>query len=110
MRITFINLGNLYKFGYPFLLLGFNMSETVRIKKKFNVTIPKNLRKKLEVKVGQLVNVSLDGDVIVLKPLPYDLAEKLEKLIGSLQLEQIKRQAERRIVKESKPSLAKKLR
>lgn len=86
------------------------MTETVRIKKKFNVTIPKSLRKKLEIKVGQLVNMSLHGDTIILKPLPYDPAEKLQELIGSLDLKRIKRQAEKQIVKEAKSSLVRKLR
>lgn len=86
------------------------MSEIVRVKKKFNVTIPKRLRKKLEIKVGQLVNVSLRNDTIVLKPLPYDPAEKLQELIGSLDLKRIKRQAEKQIIKEAKTSLARKLR
>jgi len=87
-----------------------SMIAAVRIKKKFNVTIPKRVRKKLEVKVGQLVQVSIDGDRIVLKPVPYDPSEKLEELIGSLKQEQIKEQSEKLIVKEAKSSLAKKLR
>ncbi len=86
------------------------MTENVKIKKKFNVTIPKSVRKRLEVKVGQLVKVSLDGDRIVLKPLPYDPSERLEKLIGSLKPEQISRQAEKLVLKEAKSSLTKKFR
>ena len=86
------------------------MQETVRIKRKFNVTIPKKVRKKLKLNVGQIVQVSLDGNRIVLKPISYDPSARLEELIGSLQPEQIKHQAEKIIVRESKSTLAKKLR
>jgi len=85
------------------------MSEVVKIKRKYNVTIPKKVRKRLEVKVGQLVQVSLDGDTIVLKPFPKDPSEKLEELIGTVKAQKIKEQAERISVKESKVGLAKKL-
>jgi AbrB family looped-hinge helix DNA binding protein len=85
------------------------MTETVKIKKKFNITIPKKVRKKLELNVGQLVQVNLEGSKIVLKPISIDPSARLEELIGSVKAEQIKQQAEKILLKESKSALAKRL-
>jgi AbrB family looped-hinge helix DNA binding protein len=85
------------------------MYKSVKIKKKYNVTIPKSVRKKFELKIGQLVQVSIEGNKIVLKPLPSDPSGKLEKLIGSLKAEGMKGEAEKIILKEAKLGLARKL-
>jgi len=84
------------------------LQEIVRVKRKFNVTIPKKLRKVLPVHVGQLIEVKLEDDRIILKPISEDPSSKLEELIGKITPESISNQAEE-IVKEAKSSLAKKL-
>ena len=101
-------MGNIYKFGHAFSFR-YTVHEIVKLKKKFNVTIPKSIRKKISVRVGQLMEVGLEDEKIILKPISGDPAERLQELIGSLKAEQIKKQAEKLILKESKSSLAKKL-
>ena len=81
----------------------------VKVKRKFNVTIPKKLRKGLAVKVGQLVEMKLDGDRIILKPIAEDPSRRLDEIMGKLRPEDVARQAEEVIVREAKSSLAKKL-
>jgi len=88
---------------------GGTLQEIVKVKRKFNVTIPKKLRKGLPVKVGQLVEMKLEDDRIVLKPIAEDPSVKLEEIMGKLKPEDIAKEAEEVIVKEAKSSLAKKL-
>lgn len=78
------------------------------MKRKFNVTIPKKLRKVLPIEVGQLIEMKLEEDRIILKPIAEDPSSLLEELIGDIEPESISSQAEE-IVKEAKFSLAKKL-
>jgi len=84
------------------------LQEIVRVKRKFNVTIPKKVRKVLPVHVGQLIEVRLEDDRLILKPISEDPSSRLEDLIGKVTPEMITSQAEV-IVKEAKSSLAKKL-
>jgi len=84
------------------------LQEIVKVKRKFNVTIPKKLRKDLSVKVGQLIEMKLEGDRIILRPIVEDPSNRLEELIGNVSPESLSEQAEA-IVKEAKSSLARKL-
>jgi len=84
------------------------LQEIVRVKRKFNVTIPKKVRKVLPVHVGQLIEVRLEDDRLILKPISEDPSSRLEDLIGKVTPENITSQAEV-IVKEAKSSVAKKL-
>ena len=80
------------------------------MRRKFNVTIPKRLRKKLPLKVGQLIEMDLEGDRIILKPFSQDPYAKLDELMGKVIPKDITRQAEGVIIREAKSTLAKKLR
>lgn len=84
------------------------MQEIVKVKRKFNITIPKRIRKSLPVKVGQLVEMRLEDDRIILKPIAEDPSHRLEELMGNIAPEELQRQAEA-VVKEAGSSLAKKL-
>lgn len=86
------------------------MQSIVKVKRKFNVTIPKKLRKNLPLKVGQMVEMQLEGDNIVLKLVAEDPSARLEELIGRLKPENMTRQAEKAILKEAKSALGSKLR
>lgn len=89
--------------------MGAPLQEIVKVKRKFNVTIPKKLRKNLPVKVGQLVKIKLEDGKLVLKPIAEDPSGRLEEIIGKIRPEDIARQAEEVIVKEAKSRLAKKI-
>jgi AbrB family looped-hinge helix DNA binding protein len=56
------------------------MAEVVTIGKKFIMEIPKEIREKAKLKVGQKVKVVLKGKEIILKPIidPFELATKTE--------------------------------
>ena len=86
------------------------LQSIVKVKRKFNVTIPKRLRNKLPLKVGQLIEMDLEGDRIILKPFSQDPCARLDELMGKIAPKDITRQAERVIVREAKSTLAKKLR
>ena len=45
------------------------MMNLVKIKDKYQITIPEDIRKKVHYEVGELLNISLHGDEIVLKPM-----------------------------------------
>ena len=44
------------------------MSTTVKIREKFQVTIPEDVREKIPLKVGERVEVIVRGDEIVIRP------------------------------------------
>lgn len=44
------------------------MAELVRLREKFQITIPVDLRRQLALHEGDYLEVSLDGDGIVLRP------------------------------------------
>ncbi|MEM2106465.1 MAG: AbrB/MazE/SpoVT family DNA-binding domain-containing protein [Candidatus Bathyarchaeia archaeon] len=85
------------------------MQEIMKVRGKFNVTIPKKLRKSLPIKVGQLIEIKLEDDKLILKPIAEDPPSRLEEIIGKIRPEDIRTQAEETILKEAKSSLAKKI-
>lgn len=48
------------------------MMNLVKIKDKYQITIPEYIRKRMHCEVGELLNVSLHGDEIVLKPMTVE--------------------------------------
>lgn len=50
---------------------------TVRASSKFQIAIPKIIRTKLNIKPGQKLDISEEGGVIVLTPLPPDPVDYL---------------------------------
>ncbi|RLE77584.1 MAG: AbrB family transcriptional regulator [Thermoprotei archaeon] len=58
------------------------MSILVRITRKYQVTIPKEIREKLNLKVGDLLKVELEGDKIVLRPIVKHEERSLERMLN----------------------------
>ena len=48
------------------------MMNLVKIKDKYQITIPEDIRKKAHCEVGELLDISLHGDEIVLKPMTIE--------------------------------------
>jgi len=58
----------------------------VRVKEKYQVTIPKEVRRKLVLRVGDYLEVEVQGSTILLKPKALlDKDEALEKLQAVLE-------------------------
>lgn len=61
----------------------------VKVKDKYQVTIPENIRNKIHCEIGELLDVSVKGSAIVLKPMVVeerysdDELEALEKAFKS---------------------------
>lgn len=61
----------------------------VKIRDKYQITIPEDIREKIYCKVGELLSVTLHGNEIVLKPMVVDEKysneelTKLEKIFKS---------------------------
>jgi len=60
------------------------LTETVRIGKRYTVVIPKEARKKLGLKEGQLSEVRLAGGRLVFIPKASDPFQELSELIGDV--------------------------
>jgi len=68
----------------------------VRVGKKFEVVIPKKIREKIKIERGDLLEVEIEGDKIVLKKIEYDPYEVLKRVIGESYNEEIdEKRAER---------------
>ena len=52
----------------------------VKIRDKYQITIPENVRKKLHCEVGGLLSISLRGSEIVLKPMAIEEKYSEEEL------------------------------
>jgi AbrB family looped-hinge helix DNA binding protein len=66
----------------------------VRVKGKYQVTIPKEVRRKLGLRVGDYLEVEVQGSTILLKPKALlDKDEALEKLRTALEKRREKRVA-----------------
>ena len=57
-------------------------SETIRVGKKYTIVLPKGVRTKLNIKEGDLLNIKIEGDKIVLEPKRSNPFKILEKIIG----------------------------
>ncbi len=60
------------------------MTETVRIGKRYTVVIPKEARKKLGLKEGQLSEVRLEDGRLIFIPKSSDPFQELSELIGDV--------------------------
>ncbi len=57
----------------------------IKVKEKYQVTIPATIRKELSLKIGDVLEAELDGDQIVMKPkMIVDKADSWEKLFEVL--------------------------
>ena len=74
---------SLTKRTYPtYYVVQLIMSILVRITRKYQVTIPKEIREKLNLKVGDLLKVELEGDKIVLRPIVKHEERSLERMLN----------------------------
>lgn len=81
----------------------------MKVKRKFNVTIPKRLRNAIPLRVGQLVEIKLEDDTIIMKPIAEDPSKKLEEILGGIKAEDIAKHSEEVIMGEARSKLAEKL-
>lgn len=58
------------------------MSEELTIGRRYTLVIPKAIRNRLALKEGQKVLIRVEGDRIVLDPLPWDPYKVLEEVVG----------------------------
>ena len=58
------------------------LSEESIIGRKYTLVIPKAIREELALKQGQRVLIRVEGDRIVIEPLPWDPLKVLEEVVG----------------------------
>ena len=58
------------------------MSEEARIGRRGTLVIPKAIREKSDLREGRRVMIRIEGDRIVIQPLPADPFKVLEEIIG----------------------------
>ncbi|RLF05679.1 MAG: AbrB family transcriptional regulator [Thermoprotei archaeon] len=54
----------------------------VKITRKYQVTIPKEVRERLNLRVGALLRVEVEGDKIVLRPLVRPKRNPVEEMLN----------------------------
>jgi len=54
----------------------------VKVTRKFQVTIPKKVREKLRLRVGDKLSVQVEGDKIVFRPLIRRVKDPVEDLLN----------------------------
>ncbi len=58
------------------------MGEVVRVTRKFQMTIPKRVREALGIRVGDRLEVDVEGDRIVVRPLRPRVEDPVEALMS----------------------------
>lgn len=77
------------------------MSDFVRIGKKFTIVIPKRIREKLGLSEGQLSEIRVDKDRLIITPKHKDPFKRLEEIIGDIKYEKsTEKRAEKWLLKE----------
>jgi AbrB family looped-hinge helix DNA binding protein len=59
----------------------------VEVDPRFRVTIPKDIRKALNVIEGQKLYVVSYGDSLIMKPVPAEPSRRLDQIIGDFQFD-----------------------
>ena len=62
--------------------MNLTMSEMAVVGKRYALVIPKAIRERLHFSEGQRVLISVQGGEMVVEPLPRDLLDVLDRLIG----------------------------
>ncbi len=57
------------------------MSAIVKITRKYQITIPKEIREKLKLRIGDKLIIKIEGDHIVIKPLIEKRQDPIEELL-----------------------------
>ncbi len=58
------------------------MGEVVRVTRKFQMTIPRRVREALGIRVGDRLEVDVEGDRIVVRPLRPRVEDPVEALLS----------------------------
>lgn len=58
------------------------MSERAVVGKRFTIVVPKAIRRRLGLKEGQSVLLSVEGGKLLVQPLPEDPYEVLKQVVG----------------------------
>ncbi len=68
----------------------------IRVGKKFEIVIPKNIREKVKIEKGDLLEVEIEGNKIILKKIEYNPYEILKRVVKESYNEEIdEKRAER---------------
>jgi len=57
------------------------MSAVVKVTRKYQVTIPKKIRERLGIHVGDKVLIRIEGDCIVIKPVVRRRSDAIEEML-----------------------------
>ena len=57
----------------------------VKVGERYTIVIPKEVRRSLGIKKGQLLRVVSDGEKIIIEPLPDDPFKVFEQILGDFQ-------------------------
>ena len=77
--------------------------ELAEVDERYRITIPKEVRATFKVSKGQKFFVVRNGDDLLLKPIPADPAERLDRVIGDFELDRrSRRRAEEWLMKQHK--------
>ncbi len=58
------------------------MGEVVRVTRKFQITLPKRVREALGIRVGDRLEVDVEGDRIVVRPLRPAVGDPVDALLS----------------------------
>jgi len=74
----------------------------VKVGERYTIVIPKEIRRSLGIKKGQLLRVLSDGERIIIEPLPEDPFKVFEQILGGFQYSREDRlKAEKFLLKEA---------
>jgi len=75
--------------------------ELAEVDERYRITIPKEVRSTFKVSKGQKFFVVRYGDDLLLKPIPPDPAERLDRIIGDFEFDKrSRRRAEEWLLKQ----------
>jgi AbrB family looped-hinge helix DNA binding protein len=75
--------------------------ELAEVDERYRITIPKEVRSTFKVSKGQKFFVVRHGDDLLLKPIPSDPAERLDRVIGDFEFDKrSRRRAEEWLLKQ----------
>ena len=60
-------------------------TRTVKVTRKYQVTIPRDVREELGIRIGDRILVEVEGDKIVLRPLALRKKNPVEELLNLLE-------------------------
>ncbi len=77
--------------------------EVAEVDERYRITIPKEIRTTFKVVKGQRFFIVRYGDDLLLKPIPSDPAEKLDRLVGDFEFgRESRRRAEKWLLKQDR--------